>query len=76
MLKSQGRATVSTVETVMDKVGIVTSDLAPIGTVQLGSELWTAMADDDRLIETGEKVRVTGLEGLTLRVSETKEVEV
>jgi membrane-bound serine protease (ClpP class) len=76
MLKSRGVATVSTTKTVMDKVGIVTSELAPIGTVQLGSELWTAKADDDRLIEAGEKVRVTGLEGVTLRVSKTKEVEV
>jgi membrane-bound serine protease (ClpP class) len=76
MVRSRSPATVSTAETVVGKIGIVTSALDPIGTVQLESELWTAIAEDDRLVEAGEKVEVTGLEGLTLRVSKIKEAGV
>ena len=73
MVKSRRAVTFSTAETVMDKVGTVTTDLAPIGTVQLTSELWTAVADNEEVIKAGEKVRVVGLEGLTIRVSKIRE---
>ncbi|MBF8267625.1 MAG: NfeD protein [Dehalococcoidia bacterium] len=73
MIKSRRAVTFSTAETVMGKVGTVTTDLAPIGTVQLTSELWTAVADNEEVIRAGEKVRVVGLEGLTIRVSKTRE---
>ncbi len=70
---SRYRKGISTAETVVGQVGIAASDLAPTGTVQLASELWTAVADDDKVIKSGEKVKVVGLEGLTLRVSKTSE---
>ena len=73
VLASRRTVTVPTAETVVGQVGVVTSDLAPTGTVQLGSELWTAVADDDKVIKSGEKVKVVALEGLTLTVSKTKE---
>ena len=73
MVKSRQTVTVSTAETVVGKVGIVTRDLAPTGAVQLTSELWTAVADDDEVIAAGERVEVVGLEGLTLRVSKIRE---
>ena len=74
MLKSrQAVSVLTTAETVIDKIGTVTTELGPNGTVQLASELWTAVADSDEVIKAGEKVRVVGLEGLTIRVSKISE---
>ena len=73
MVRSRQTVTVSTAETVVGKVGIVTKDLAPTGTVQLASESWTATADDDEIIAAGERVEVVGLEELTLKVSKISE---
>jgi membrane-bound serine protease (ClpP class) len=74
MLRSRQAVSVSTTtETVIDKIGRVTTELAPNGTVQLASELWTAVAVNDEVIMAGEKVRVVGLDGLTLRVSKIRE---
>ena len=73
MVKSRQTVAVSTAETVVGKVGIVTKDLAPTGTVQLTSESWTATTDDEEMIAAGERVEVVGLEGLTLRVSKIRE---
>ena len=53
------------------KTGFATSDLAPKGTVQVASELWTATADDATPIRTGDLVSVVGLEGLMLKVRKT-----
>ncbi len=53
------------------KTGFATSDLAPTGTVQVASELWTATADDATPIRTGDLVSVVGLEGLMLKVRKT-----
>ncbi len=52
-------------------VGVATSDLAPSGTVQVKSELWTATADDGP-IPKGETVRVRQIDGLVLRVTKDK----
>ena len=73
MVRSRQTVAVSTAETVVGKIGIVIRDLAPTGTVQLVSESWTAVADDDEVITAGERVEVVGLEGLTLRVSKIRE---
>jgi membrane-bound serine protease (ClpP class) len=53
------------------KTGFATSDLAPKGTVQVASELWTATADDATPIRAGDLVSVVGLEGLILKVRKT-----
>jgi membrane-bound serine protease (ClpP class) len=54
-------------------IGSVTTDLAPLGTVQVGSELWTASAEGEELIRAGEKVEVSAVDGLVLIVRrETK----
>ncbi len=53
------------------KTGLATSDLAPTGTVQVASELWTATADDATPIRAGDLVSVVGLEGLMLKVRKT-----
>ena len=51
-------------------LGQVKTDLNPIGTAQIGSELWTAVANDEGAepIRAGEAVAVVAVEGLTLRV--------
>jgi len=59
------RARVSA-ETIVGQRGVVTTPIDPVGTVQVHSELWTAVADES--IDAGEEVEVTALEGLRVRV--------
>jgi membrane-bound serine protease (ClpP class) len=59
------RARVSA-DTIVGQRGVVTTPIDPVGTVQVHSELWTAVADES--IDTGEEVEVTALEGLRVRV--------
>lgn len=47
--------------------GVATTDLAPRGTVQVKSELWTATSEDGP-IQKGEIVQVQSIEGLRLKV--------
>ena len=49
-------------------VGVVTSDMDPTGTVMVETEVWTAVSEGDSFIKTGEKVRVTEVEGAILTV--------
>jgi len=51
--------------------GVATSDLDPGGTVQVKSELWSAVAEGGAIIRKGERVRVVAVEGV--RLSVTKE---
>ena len=53
-------------EALIGAEGVVASDLAPVGTVQVQSELWTAEAESP--IPAGARVRVVGVEGVRLRV--------
>ncbi len=53
-------------------MGVATTDLAPGGTVQVMSELWTAEADDGP-IHKGDSVQVKGVEGLRLHVTKKAE---
>ena len=46
----------------------VTSDLAPVGTVQVESEMWSAVSQSEEPITKGEVVEVLEVRGLTLRV--------
>ena len=56
-------------ESLVGRTGIVRSALAPVGTVQLGGELWTAEADPGETdLPTGTRVRVTRAEGIRLFV--------
>lgn len=50
--------------------GIVKRPLTPVGTVQVKSELWTAVADEP--LEAGERVVVTRMDGLRLHVTRAK----
>lgn len=51
------------------KVGVVTTALNPEGTVQIGSELWTAVSDSPQFpVTRGTRVEVVGLDRLRVRV--------
>ncbi len=50
--------------------GVVKQPLSPVGTVQVKSELWTAVSDEP--LAAGEHVVVTKIEGLRLRVARLK----
>jgi membrane-bound serine protease (ClpP class) len=68
-MRAQRRPIVMDPKAVAGQIGQVRDPLDPIGTVQLRSELWSAKADTaGETIETGVKVVVTDLEGLTLKV--------
>jgi len=54
-------------QTFVGAEGIVTTPLAPEGTVQLKSELWTAFSEGEA-IEKGQKVKVVSVDGLRLKV--------
>ncbi len=49
-------------------VGVVTSDVDPTGTIMIETEVWTAVSEDDSFIKTGDKVRVTEVNGAVLTV--------
>lgn len=64
----QMRAKVSA-EEVVGQMGIVTDPLDPTGTVQVQSELWTAIAaGEDSPIDAGEEVKIIAVEGLKVCV--------
>lgn len=50
--------------------GVVKQSLSPVGTVQVKSELWSAVADEP--LAAGEHVVVIAIEGLKLRVARAK----
>ena len=51
---------------VVGHIGVVAAPVDPVGTVQVQSELWTAVSETP--LGEGEEVRVVALEGLKLRV--------
>lgn len=55
------------VETLYGREGVATSALDPRGTVRVGGEDWSAVAEFPP-IQTGETVEVLAVEGVTLRV--------
>lgn len=68
-------------ETILGQRGVVTTPIDPVGTVQVQSELWSAVAEEGEHepIGAGEEVEVSSLEGLRVRVrrvSATQDKEV
>ena len=56
-------------ESMVGKSGIATTEFRPTGQVQVGSELWTAEADEgSRKIRKGDRVEVVEVKGLRLKV--------
>ncbi|HLC42066.1 MAG TPA: nodulation protein NfeD [Methylomirabilota bacterium] len=56
----------------LGQVGVARSRLAPTGDVLIQGELWKAVAASGE-IQEGARVRVLGIENLTLRVTEARE---
>lgn len=48
--------------------GTAVTDLTPVGTAQIESELWTVVAEGAQPIRTGDKIVVTAMKGVTLQV--------
>ena len=56
-------------ESLLGRTGVVRTALSPVGTVQLGGELWTAELDDrGESLPPGTRVRVVRAEGIRLFV--------
>jgi membrane-bound serine protease (ClpP class) len=55
------------------QIGLVQSPLNPTGTVQLGSELWTATLENEGgPLKRGDHVEVTGIDRLKIKVKKVK----
>ena len=54
-------------------VGIVTSELSPVGSVRVAGEQWSAVSDSGAVVPTGERVMILDVEGLTLSVTRESE---
>ena len=59
----------------LGSVATVTTDLDPRGTVQIGTEIWTAYNNYGTIVRSGATVRVVGIEGAIVRVVPTEEPE-
>ena len=71
-IRAQRTEVISGMQTLVGATGVATSDLDPRGTVQVQSELWSAVADGDETIQQGDRVSVVGVEGVKLRVQAEK----
>jgi membrane-bound serine protease (ClpP class) len=60
-------------ETIVGQRGVVATPIDPVGTVQVQSELWTAVADEP--IGLGEEVEIAALEGLKVRVRRVSTIQ-
>ena len=58
-------------QTLVGQAGYASTALEPRGTVQVASELWSAVSDSGQSIEEGAEVIIVDMDGLTLKVSET-----
>jgi membrane-bound serine protease (ClpP class) len=66
-VKAQARKPTTGTEGLIGETGEATTDLTPEGTVRVHGELWRVIASEGNLAR-GEKVVVTAVEGLRLRV--------
>ncbi|HZP43453.1 MAG TPA: nodulation protein NfeD [Candidatus Binatia bacterium] len=66
VFRSQRRRVLLGAEGMIGTVGVARQPLRPAGTVLVHGEYWTA--ESDEAVNAGEKVEVTGVEGLRLRV--------
>lgn len=67
IIKGQKRAVTTGSEELIGKEATTRSDLQPEGTIFVAGELWKAVAVDST-IKAGERVIVTGIDGLKLKV--------
>jgi membrane-bound serine protease (ClpP class) len=68
-VRAQKRPVGMGAESLVGRVGIVRTGLAPRGQVQLGGELWTAeLVDGEEALSPDARVEVVGVDGLRLLV--------
>jgi hypothetical protein len=69
--------TKTNVDALVDKVTVAKTDITPIdgGVIKLVGELWFCRPEDDKVIKEGAKVRVVGVEGVSLIVEEVNDEE-
>ena len=71
--KSNKEGSESDQQSLVGVSGVVIRDLAPRGRVEIGSDTWTAVSEDDTVLAVGESVVVTKIDGLILTVSSTSD---
>lgn len=71
VIKAQKRKVVTGVEGLIGEIGIAVSDINPNGIVLVEGERW--QAESKEYIAKGEKVVITAVEGLTVKVEKIKE---
>jgi membrane-bound serine protease (ClpP class) len=67
-IRAQRKRVISGISALVGATGVATSDLNPQGTVQVKSELWSAVTDGAETIQKGEPITVVAVEGVKLRV--------
>jgi membrane-bound serine protease (ClpP class) len=72
-MRARRNKVVTGVEAMPGRLGVVVAELNPVGRVKVQGEYWDAVAGGR--IALDERVRVTAVEGLTLRVEALKEGE-
>jgi membrane-bound serine protease (ClpP class) len=71
-IRAQRKRVISGMSALVGATGVATSDLDPQGTVQVKSELWSAVTDGAETVQKGEPVTVVAVEGVRLRVKAEK----
>ena len=71
-VRAMRRPQVTGAQSMVGRLAVARGELGPEGQVNVDGEIWRAVAEDGR-IPAGEKVRVTAVDGLTLRVSRAGE---
>ena len=66
-VKARHRRPVSGVESLVGAVAVAKTDLNPRGQVFVHGELWEALSEQP--VQAGQETKVTGIDGLTLRVA-------
>lgn len=73
LIRSRRKRVVSGREELIGGIGTVTADFDGLGTIRIHSENWSARSDAP--LQKGDKVRVTGMDGLVLTVTGSKREE-
>ena len=64
-----GTTAPTTAGTLVGQTAVASTDLTPLGTVQLAGEYWSATSDSGEAVPQGSEVKVVGAEGLVVRVA-------
>lgn len=73
VMKAQRRPKTTGVEELTASVGEILSWAQGRGEVRVTGEIWKAVSQQESIFQKGDKVRIVGIDGLTLRVEEDKQ---